>query len=73
MKCCFCNAEIIGYGNSIRPLIRGRNAKCCDNCNRNIIIPYRFLEILSERENRNNNKRICVLPVGAVGCCCPGG
>lgn len=55
MKCCFCNAEIIGYGSSIRPLIRGRNAKCCDNCNRNIIIPYRFLEILSERENRNNN------------------
>ena len=54
MKCCFCNATIDGYGNSIRPLFRGRNARCCDKCNLDIIIPFRMLEALSRRDNCNN-------------------
>ena len=33
MKCCFCNAVIDGMGNSIHPIKRGRNARCCDECN----------------------------------------
>ena len=57
MKCCFCKSVIDGYGNSIRPLIRERNARCCDNCNRDIIIPLRMLEYISERENRSANPK----------------
>lgn len=57
MKCCFCNADIVGYGNSIRPLIRQKNSKCCDDCNRDIIIPLRMMEYLSERENRSPKQK----------------
>ena len=42
MKCCFCNAVIDGMGNSIHPIKRGRNARCCDECNVKVIIPLRL-------------------------------
>ena len=58
MKCCFCNGEISGYGNNIQPLIRGRNSKCCDTCNRDIIIPLRMMESLSRRENRSPKQKV---------------
>lgn len=49
MKCCFCGNEIVGYGNSPRPIVvRG---KCCDECNIKIIVPYRFFQHLAEKEN----------------------
>ena len=57
MKCCFCGDEIVGYGNSIRPIIRGKNDRCCDKCNLEIIIPYRMAEYISNREYNNNRSR----------------
>ena len=56
MKCCFCNKEINGMGNSVRPLIRKENVRCCDECNRDIIIPLRMLEYFSSKENKMNDK-----------------
>ena len=52
IKCCFCKSNIVGMGNSVRPLNRGANARCCDNCNRNIIIPIRFMEHMSAKRNQ---------------------
>ena len=51
MKCCFCNAVIDGMGNSIHPIKRGRNARCCDECNVKVSIPLRLYENISRHEN----------------------
>lgn len=52
MKCCFCNKEIKGNGNSVRPLIRKNNVRCCDECNRDIIVRLRMLEYFSSKESK---------------------
>lgn len=39
MKCSICGKEIKGYGNNPAPL---RRKKCCDDCNRQIVIPLRI-------------------------------
>ena len=41
LYCCFCNKEINGYGNDIRPLISSLGTRCCDHCNLSIVIPNR--------------------------------
>lgn len=51
--CVFCNRLFSGYGNNPRPIIvRG---KCCDECNNKIIVPYRLMEVMANRNNKNNN------------------
>lgn len=57
MKCCFCKNEIIGVCNDVRPLIIKRNAMCCDNCNRDIIVRLRMLESISYREHRSMEQK----------------
>jgi hypothetical protein len=49
MKCCLCEGEIKvvngwGTGNNAEPLSSGR---CCDDCNQNLVIPARLLEVAS--------------------------
>lgn len=47
MKCCICGKEIKGYSNNPAP-IAGR--ECCDECNNNVIVPYRvFLSTLGKK------------------------
>ena len=46
MKCCLCNCTFNGYGNNTAPLADGY---CCDVCNTQIIIPYRFLKLGSTK------------------------
>ena len=42
-KCCLCDAEFIGgYGNNPDPVDKHWNARCCDVCNTNTVIPARF-------------------------------
>lgn len=46
-KCCICRKVKEGYGNNPRPyLFHGR---CCDKCNREYVIPLRFM--LAKQEN----------------------
>ena len=45
-KCPLCGKKYLGYGNSPRPLdIEGQ---VCDDCNENVIIPYRLISFFSE-------------------------
>ena len=47
-KCCICRKVKEGYGNNPRPyLFHGR---CCDKCNREYVIPLRFM--LAKQENK---------------------
>ena len=41
-KCVFCGKEHEGYGNSCWPIYNDEKVRCCDNCNRYIIIPERL-------------------------------
>ena len=38
--CCICGKEFTGYGNNPDPV--KSDGKCCDNCNRDVVIPARM-------------------------------
>lgn len=38
--CCMCGKKFEGYGNNASPVVEGC---CCDDCNRNVVIPARIL------------------------------
>lgn len=37
--CSICGEEYEGYGNNAQPV---NNGQCCDECNSNVVIPFRF-------------------------------
>lgn len=39
-KCCICGKRFVGYGNNPRPV--KWSGVCCDDCNRNVVIPARL-------------------------------
>lgn len=39
--CCICGNKIKGYGHNTAPAAEGR---CCDDCNKSIILPARMLK-----------------------------
>ena len=45
MKCCICGTEIKGWGNNPWPVSKEREAKCCDLCNVNYILPARIMRV----------------------------
>lgn len=45
--CCLCKKESIGYGNNPAPVaLKGR---CCDKCDREVVIPTR-IEMIMKRK-----------------------
>lgn len=50
-KCCICGKRKRGYGNNPYPVVVDPNAKCCDNCNRYVVVPERLREFENERKN----------------------
>lgn len=42
MKCCICGREIKGWGNNPWPVNNNESAKCCDECNGQVVIPARI-------------------------------
>lgn len=46
IKCCICGKEIVGYGNNPWPINDDENARCCDECNINTVLPARFHDIM---------------------------
>ena len=53
MNCCICGIKIKDYGNNPDPVkLSGR---CCDKCNKEVVIPARFIRHingLSMRERK---------------------
>lgn len=43
-KCVFCGKEHEGYGNSCWPIYNDEKVRCCDNCNRYIVVPERVMQ-----------------------------
>jgi len=46
--CCFCKKKFMGYGNNPAPL--KDEGVCCDDCNKQYVIPKRFDLLIKERE-----------------------
>ena len=42
LRCCFCNKVINGYGNNPWPASKDPEARCCDYCNMDVVIPARI-------------------------------
>ena len=44
--CCICGHKHLGYGNNPEPVMlefeNGRRNRCCDNCNKWVVIPARI-------------------------------
>ena len=54
-KCCLCDAEFIGgYGNNPDPVVVKHDARCCNACNTNIVIPARLKEAMECNELTRN-------------------
>ncbi len=47
--CCICGEPIEGYGNNPRPY--KNEGRCCDACNIKFVIPARFAELKSEKDD----------------------
>lgn len=45
--CSICGKEYVGYGNNAYPINDGR---CCDNCNKEVVIPARIALITRRRK-----------------------
>lgn len=58
MKCCFCGYEMGGMGNNPAPVNEKPGARCCDECNNAYVIPARFLEYLTRREEKRNQGKV---------------
>ena len=44
--CCICGKQFVGYGNNPWPVNDDENARCCDPCNIDVVIPARFDNIM---------------------------
>ena len=42
IRCCFCQSEILGAGNSPWPVNNDSKARCCNFCNTYLVLPARI-------------------------------
>lgn len=54
MTCCICGKEIKGYGNNPWPINNDVEARCCDDCNYNVVIPARIKDLKIYDEMKEN-------------------
>ena len=48
-KCSICGKHYEGYGDNAQPVNNGR---CCDECNRTVVIPRRITESVMLKEEQ---------------------
>lgn len=44
-KCCFCGRTFYGWGNNPAPVNNDEEARCCNECNNDVVIPARLISI----------------------------
>lgn len=55
VKCCICGKYINGYSNNPWPINNEENARCCDDCNINVVVPARIKKILKDEGTERKN------------------
>ena len=53
--CCFCGQFFIGYGNNPEP-VKSHLARCCDACNKDIVIPARIEQAMEKHNGTEQSK-----------------
>lgn len=48
-KCSICGKQYEGFGNNAQPINDGR---CCDECNKNVVIPRRLTDIINKSKEK---------------------
>lgn len=48
--CCICGAKFTGWGNNPWPVVEDENARCCDLCNDERVLPARLAMMFSGRK-----------------------
>lgn len=43
--CCICGSHFIGYGNNPWPVSKTDGDRCCDDCNSDVVIPARIINM----------------------------
>lgn len=49
--CCICGKKFTGWGNNPWPVIEDDSARCCDDCNAEIVVPARMRQMFGRKEN----------------------
>ena len=49
VKCSICGKQYEGFGNNAQPINDGR---CCDECNKNVVIPRRLTDIINKNKEK---------------------
>ena len=53
-KCCICGKRFVGYGNDPWPVNMEKNAKCCNGCNKEVVIPARLIQLANANGGKEN-------------------
>ena len=48
--CCFCGKTFNDWGNNPYPACKDENARCCDDCNNEVVLPARILAMSRNKE-----------------------
>lgn len=54
--CCICGEEFEGFGNNPYPVDKEEGARCCDECNDEVVIPARINDLKEEKEEEYYEK-----------------
>lgn len=55
--CCWCGKKFTGYGNNPYPLVKDKDARCCDECNQ-IVIFERIRQLEQNKKGEDKNESI---------------
>ena len=53
--CCLCGKEFEGYGNNPYPLVKDEGARCCDECNNDVIMA-RIAALVKDKEDEEEEE-----------------
>lgn len=48
-ECCICGKECEGFGNDPWPVVSDDDARCCDTCNSESVIPARIMRMIAAK------------------------
>ena len=51
--CCICGEEYEGHGNNPQPVVMDDDARCCDECNANVVLPARIRKMEEYRDRQS--------------------
>lgn len=51
-ECCICHKIFTDWGNDPWPVVKDEDARCCDDCDMNVVIPARIADLCKHKENK---------------------